>query len=256
MLKIGNTAPSFTLFSSEKNEVSLSDFQGQSVVILFFPLAFTGVCTTELCNTRDDIQSYKNLNAQVIAISVDSLFTLEKFKAEQNLNFPLLADFNRTVSADYGCLYEDFVLGGSICAAYADDTVGKTTNDNVLLAFIMGEQAAYLSGLGSDAAIIQALLAELDLMYNNQASLNFLNGVVFDWTKEPYIKGAYGFSTINMGDTRKIAAQPIDNKLFFAGEAMNINGHHQTVHGAVRLAPRAGSARAGSPRGAPPRSPS
>jgi peroxiredoxin len=82
MLKIGDTAPSFTLFSSEKNEVSLSDFQGQSVVILFFPLAFTGVCTTELCNTRDDIQSYKNLNAQVIAISVDSLFTLEKFKAE------------------------------------------------------------------------------------------------------------------------------------------------------------------------------
>jgi len=72
MLKIGDTAPSFTLFSSEKNEVSLSDFQGQSVVILFFPLAFTGVCTTELCNTRDDIQSYKNLNAQVAEIQYQS----------------------------------------------------------------------------------------------------------------------------------------------------------------------------------------
>jgi lysine-specific histone demethylase 1B len=135
--------------------------------------------------------------------------------------------------------YEDFVLGGSICAAYADDTVGKTTIDNVLLAFIMGEQAAYLSNLGSDTAIIQTLLAELDVMYNNQASSNFLNGVVFDWTKEPYIKGAYGFSTVNMGDARKIAAQPIDNKLFFAGEAMNINGHHQTVHGAVESAYKA-----------------
>ena len=111
MLKIGDKAPSFTLFSSEKNEVSLSDFQGQPVVILFFPLAFTGVCTTELCNTRDDIQSYKNLNAQVIAISVDSIFTLDKFKSEQNLNFSLLADFNRTASTDYDCLYEDFVLG-------------------------------------------------------------------------------------------------------------------------------------------------
>lgn len=111
MLKIGDTAPSFTLFSSEKNEVSLFRLPGPIGSHFVLPLAFTGVCTTELCNTRDDIQSYKNLNAQVIAISVDSLFTLEKFKAEQNLNFPLLADFNRTVSADYGCLYEDFVLG-------------------------------------------------------------------------------------------------------------------------------------------------
>ena len=89
MLKIGDKAPTFTLFSNEKKEVSLSDFQGQPVVILFFPAAFTGVCTTELCNTRDDIQTYKNLNAQVIAISVDSIFTLDKFKGEQNLNFPL-----------------------------------------------------------------------------------------------------------------------------------------------------------------------
>jgi peroxiredoxin len=111
MLKIGDKAPTFTLFSNEKKEVSLSDFQGQPVVILFFPAAFTGVCTTELCNTRDDIQTYKNLNAQVIAISVDSIFTLDKFKGEQNLNFPLLSDFNRTVSAAYGSQYEDFVFG-------------------------------------------------------------------------------------------------------------------------------------------------
>jgi peroxiredoxin len=111
MLKIGDKAPAFTLFSNEKKEVSLSDFQGQPVVILFFPAAFTGVCTTELCNTRDDIQTYKHLNTQIIAISVDSIFTLDKFSGEQNLNFPLLSDFNRTVSADYGCRYEDFVFG-------------------------------------------------------------------------------------------------------------------------------------------------
>jgi len=111
MLKIGDKAPTFTLFSSEKKEVSLTDFHGQPVVVLFFPLAFTGVCTAELCQTRDDIHVYEKLHAQVIAISVDSLFTLDKFKSEQKLNFPLLADFNREVAAAYGCLYDDFVLG-------------------------------------------------------------------------------------------------------------------------------------------------
>lgn len=107
----GDKAPDFTLFNTEKNEVSLSDYKGKNVVLLFFPLAFTGVCTTELCTMRDDIASYQKLDAQILAISVDSLFTLEKFKAEQNLNFPLLADFNRTACAAYGAQYDDFVLG-------------------------------------------------------------------------------------------------------------------------------------------------
>ena len=110
-LSVGDTAPDFKLFSSEKKEVSLSDFKGDNVVVLFFPLAFTGVCTTELCTMRDNIADYNQLNAKVIAISVDSLFTLEKFKAEQNLNFPLLSDFNKTASKGYDSMYEDFVLG-------------------------------------------------------------------------------------------------------------------------------------------------
>jgi len=110
-LQKGDKAPDFTLFNSDKKEVSLGDYKGKNVVLLFFPLAFTGVCTTELCSMRDDIPSYQNLDAQVLAVSVDSLFTLEKFKAEQNLNFPLLADFNRTVCAAYGTQYDDFVLG-------------------------------------------------------------------------------------------------------------------------------------------------
>jgi len=107
----GDKAPDFTLFNTNKKEVSLGDYKGEKVVLLFFPLAFTGVCTTELCTMRDDITSYQNLDAQILAVSVDSLFTLERFKAEQNLNFPLLADFNRTVCATYGAQYDDFVLG-------------------------------------------------------------------------------------------------------------------------------------------------
>lgn len=110
-IQVGQQAPDFKLFNSEKQEVTLSSFKGKNVVVLFFPLAFTGVCTTELCTMRDDIASYQGLNSEILAISVDSLFTLEKFKAEQKLNFNLLSDFNAEVSAAYGSLYSEFVLG-------------------------------------------------------------------------------------------------------------------------------------------------
>jgi peroxiredoxin len=110
-LKIGDKAPSFELMNSETQKVSLSDFQGHNLLILFFPLAFTSVCTTELCSVRDTLKDYEALDASVLGISVDSPFTLAKFKAEQNLNFPLLSDFNKEVSQAYGSFYKDFVLG-------------------------------------------------------------------------------------------------------------------------------------------------
>jgi len=126
-LKIGNKAPNFTLRNTKTEEVSLERFQGENIVLLFFPLAFTGVCTTELCTMRDDITTYQNLNAQILGVSVDSLFTLEKFKSEQNLNFPLLSDFNKEVSRAYDSLYEDFVLdmkGVSKRSAFVIDKKG------------------------------------------------------------------------------------------------------------------------------------
>jgi lysine-specific histone demethylase 1B len=129
--------------------------------------------------------------------------------------------------------FDQNIIGGSVCAAYADDSIGKAQNDNILLAFIMGEQAEYLTSLGSDAAITTALIQELDIMYNGQASASFIASHVENWTTNPYIKGAYSYSTIGMGDARKIASQALSEKLYFAGEAMNTNGHHQTVHGAV-----------------------
>lgn len=107
----GDQAPSFSLFNTEKKEVSLANFEGKNLVILFFPLAFTSVCTAELCEMRDSIASYASLNAEVVGISVDSLFTLGKFKEEQKLPFDLLSDFNKETSAAYGSLYENFVLG-------------------------------------------------------------------------------------------------------------------------------------------------
>ena len=129
--------------------------------------------------------------------------------------------------------FDQNIIGGSVCAAYADDSIGKAQNDNILLAFIMGEQAEYLTSLGSDAAITSALIQELDIMYNGQASASFIASHVENWTTNPFVKGAYSYSTIGMGDARKIASEALSEKLYFAGEAMNTNGHHQTVHGAV-----------------------
>jgi glutaredoxin-dependent peroxiredoxin len=109
-IAIGQTAPEFTLHDSEKNKVSLADFKGKNILLLFYPQAFTGVCTKELCAVRDDISRYSNVNAQVLGISVDSVFTLAKFKEEQQYNFPLLSDFNKEVSALYDTLYTDWIL--------------------------------------------------------------------------------------------------------------------------------------------------
>jgi peroxiredoxin len=110
-INIGDKAPDFTLFDSEKKELKLSDFNGKKVLLLFVPAAFTGTCTKEFCSMRDSISDYNNLNATVLGISCDSLFVLGKWKEEQNLNFTLLSDYNKTVTADYGCDYDNFVFG-------------------------------------------------------------------------------------------------------------------------------------------------
>jgi len=129
--------------------------------------------------------------------------------------------------------FDENIFGGNICASYSDDSIGKVQDDNILLAFIMGQQAEYLTSLGSDSAITNALLQELDTMYNGQATASFVASHVQNWTTNPFVRGAYSFSTVGMGDARKVASETVAKKLYFAGEAMNINGHHQTVHGAI-----------------------
>jgi glutaredoxin-dependent peroxiredoxin len=110
-LKTGDQAPEFTLLDSDKNKVSLSSHKGKNVVLLFFPAAFTSTCTKELCQTRDELSLYNDLNASVYGISVDLPFTLARYKQDQHYNFPLLSDFNKTASADYGALYDEWILG-------------------------------------------------------------------------------------------------------------------------------------------------
>jgi peroxiredoxin len=107
-IQVGQAAPEFSLYDTTKNKQSLSQYKGQNVLLLFFPLAFTSVCTAELCAVRDNLKMYENLDAQPLGISVDSLHTLAKFKEDQKINFPLLSDFNKEVSKAYGSLYETF----------------------------------------------------------------------------------------------------------------------------------------------------
>ncbi|NBB28392.1 redoxin domain-containing protein [Cellulophaga sp. BC115SP] len=110
-LQKGDKAPAFTLYNTEKAEISLADYQGKNVVLLFFPFAFTSVCTAELCEMRDNILTYSSLKAEILAVSVDSLFTLGKYKEEQNLPFHLLSDFNKEVSTAYESIYDTFAFG-------------------------------------------------------------------------------------------------------------------------------------------------
>ncbi|MEO6637242.1 MAG: redoxin domain-containing protein [Ginsengibacter sp.] len=134
-IEAGDKAPDFSLYSSEKEKISLSDFKDKNVVILFFPLAFTSVCTKELCNVRDNIGLYNNSKAKVLAISVDSPQTLARFKEDQHLNFPLLSDFNKEVSASYGSFYETFSLdmkGVSKRSAFVIDRQGIVRYAEVL----------------------------------------------------------------------------------------------------------------------------
>ncbi len=125
---VGQKAPDFTLFDTEKQPQTLSSFEGKNVLLLFFPLAFTSVCTTELCNIRDNIATYSNVNAEVFGISVDSVFTLAKFKEEQHLNFSLLSDFNKEASTAYDVIYDTFpslgMKGVSKRAAFIVDKSG------------------------------------------------------------------------------------------------------------------------------------
>lgn len=107
-LPVNSKAPDFTLKTKTDEglvDVRLSDNFGKNkTVLLFFPLAFTGVCTSEMCSVRDSLSQYDEVGAKVYGISVDSPFTLEVFAQREKINFPLLSDFNKEVTAAYDVL--------------------------------------------------------------------------------------------------------------------------------------------------------
>jgi glutaredoxin-dependent peroxiredoxin len=153
-IAIGQPAPAFTLHDTEKKEVSLKDQEGKNVLLLFFPLAFTSVCTKELCSIRDNIASYNNARAIVFGISVDSPQTLSRFKKEQALNFSLLSDFNKEASTAYGAIYDAFagwMKGVSKRSAFIIDKQGIIRYAEVL------ENAGELPGFEAIQSILKNL---------------------------------------------------------------------------------------------------
>jgi peroxiredoxin len=128
-IELGQEAPDFTLPHTPGGDpVTLSEVRAdKNVVLLFFPLAWSPVCTTEMCTTRDSYSQVSDLDSEVLGISVDSPFTLQAWAENQGIQFPLLSDFNKEVSKQYGVLYEDLLglRGVAKRAALVVDKSGK-----------------------------------------------------------------------------------------------------------------------------------
>jgi glutaredoxin-dependent peroxiredoxin len=104
----GEKAPDFTLVDTDKKPRSLKEFYGKKTVLAFFPGAFTGVCTKEMCTFRDSMSRFNDMNAQVVGISVDAPFSNKAFATQNNLQFPILSDYGRSVIRSYGIVQENF----------------------------------------------------------------------------------------------------------------------------------------------------
>ena len=107
-VEVGMAAPDFSLYDADRKATNLSDFRGKNVVLAFYPGAFTGVCTTEMCTFRDRMDGLNSLNAQVLGISVDGAFAQKAFSDQNNLNFPLLSDFQRETVTQYDLAIPNF----------------------------------------------------------------------------------------------------------------------------------------------------
>ena len=139
ILKKGQKAPDFKLVGTDLQPITLADYKGKNLIVHFFPLAFTSVCTAQLCTANAEENDYTSLNAEVVGASVDSPFVLEKFAKENDLKFKLGSDFNREVSKAFGVLFVDdfvgmthfsmrsaFVIDKEGTIQYAEVTDGKT----------------------------------------------------------------------------------------------------------------------------------
>jgi peroxiredoxin len=132
--QIGDKIPSFTLQDTEGNQVTIEAGTNNHTVLLFFPLAFSSVCTDELSSVRDNMKLYESLDAKVYGISIDSFFSLKAFKQSQNLNFTLLSDFNKVQSNNFGVLNDDFfgMIGVAKRSAFVLDGDMKLVHSEIL----------------------------------------------------------------------------------------------------------------------------
>ncbi len=141
---VGTTAPDFKLASTSGTDVTLSALRGKNVLLAFFPLAFTGTCTKEMCEFTTDYSQFQSANTVVLPISVDAVPSLKEFKAKEKIGVDLLSDFKREVSRAYGTLLEDLFFSnrayviidkqGIVRWTYAETTPGTKRDNAELLA--------------------------------------------------------------------------------------------------------------------------
>lgn len=130
MVSVGDMAPDFTLTAQDKSKVTLSDLRGERVILAFYPAAFTGVCTTEMCTFSDGMASLNDNGVKVFGISVDAPFSNGAFAEKNGIAFPLLSDVHREAVNAYGIALGDFVIPGytvsqrSVFVVEADGTIG------------------------------------------------------------------------------------------------------------------------------------
>ena len=130
MPSLGEMAPDFTLTAQDKSSVTLSEMRGGRVILAFYPAAFTGVCTKEMCTFSDGMTSLNSSGASVLGISVDSPFSNAAFAEANGILFPLLSDVHREAVEAYGVSLEDFVIPGytvaqrSLFVIEADGSIG------------------------------------------------------------------------------------------------------------------------------------
>jgi glutaredoxin-dependent peroxiredoxin len=107
MTQVGSTAPGFTLYDANKKERNLSEFlsKGKKTILAFYPGAFTSVCTQEMCTFRDMFSDLQKMNGNLVGISVAAPFAQKEFAEKYSLNFPLLCDFTRKVTQQYGLIW-------------------------------------------------------------------------------------------------------------------------------------------------------
>ncbi len=143
---VGSPAPDFTLASTSGEKVTLSSLRGKNVLLAFFPLAFTGTCTKELCAFSDDFSQFKTANTEVLPISVDAVPSLKEFQAKEKIGVDLLSDFKREVSRLYGTLLEEHFFSnrayilidkqGVVRWVYVEEALGQRRENSEILAQI------------------------------------------------------------------------------------------------------------------------
>ena len=154
-VSVGDVAPEFSLPDQDKQVVSLADLRGTPVLLVFYPFAFSGICTGELCQLRDELSVYTDAGVKVLAISTDPVFTLKAWRDQQGFGFPLLSDFwpHGSVAQAYGVFNEK--AGMALRGTFLIDAEGKIAFAEVNAPGDAREQSGWkdaVTQLGGEAA--------------------------------------------------------------------------------------------------------